>query len=425
MKIKNIHAREILDSRGIPTISTEIELWSEDKGKGEVPSGASTGTTEVLELRDGDKSRYNGQGVLKAVENVNTIIAEAIKNKDFTSQKEFDDFLIDLDGTDQKSKLGGNAILSCSMAFCRAIANALGLHLYEYFGMIYWDQEYKPESLRLPRPLVLVMEGGKHGDWSTDIQEYMIAPKMDKFDSFNDAFRASTEVFHAIHDVLQEKGYSTGVGFEGAYAPREIQSNKEAFDIIMEGIEKAGYKPGDDFELAIDGAASEFYENERNLYTLHREAKDLTSEEWMKLQEEWYSQYPIFSVEDIFDEEDWSAWKTFTQRNGNKYQVVGDDLLTTNVLRIQKAIDEKSVNSVLIKLNQIGTVSETLDAIRLTVDNGMTAIISHRGGETNDDMIADLSVGTPAQQSKFGGPDRGERLAKYNRLLEIEEILKR
>jgi enolase len=419
MKIQNIHAREILDSRGIPTISTEIELWSGDKGKGEVPSGASTGTTEVLELRDEDG------GVSQAVSNVNTIIAEALKEKDFTSQKEFDDFLIDLDGTTQKSKLGGNTILSCSMAFCRATANSLGLQLYEYFGMIYSDKDYNPEALRLPRPLILVLEGGKHGDWSTDIQEYMVAPKMDKFTSFNEAFKAGTKIFHTIHDILHEKGYSTGVGFEGAYAPKEMQSNKEAFDIIVEGIEKAGYMPGDDFEIAIDAAASEFYDKEKGMYTLHRENKDLTSEQWMTLQEEWYSQYPIFSLEDIFDQEDWNTWTAFTQKYGDKYQIIGDDLLTTNVLRIQRGIDEKAMNAVLIKLNQIGTVSETLDAIRLTIDNGMKAVISHRGGETNDDMIADLVVGTPAQQSKFGGPDRGERLAKYNRLLEIEEILKR
>lgn len=419
MKIQNIHAREILDSRGIPTISTEIELWSGDKGKGEVPSGASTGTNEVLELRDEDGH------VSKAVENVNTVISEALKEKDFTSQKEFDDFLIDLDGTTQKSKLGGNTILSCSMAFCRATANALGLQLYEYFGMIYSGNDYNPETLRLPRPQILVLEGGKHGDWSTDIQEYMVVPKMDKFNSFADAFLAGTDIFHTIHDVLEAKGYSTGVGFEGAYAPKEIQSNKEAFDIIMEGITKAGYKPGENFEIAIDVAASEFYNKDTSKYDLKREDKSLNTEEWVNLQMDWYSQYPIFSLEDIFDQEDWNTWDAFMEKYGDKYQIVGDDLLTTNVLRIQRAIDEKTVNSVLIKLNQIGTVTETLDAIRLTVDNNMTAIISHRGGETNDDMIADLVVGTPAQQSKFGGPDRGERLAKYNRLLGIEEILER
>ena len=414
MKIKTIHARQILDSRGIPTISTEIELWSGDKGTGEVPSGASTGTNEVLELRDGDGN------VSKAVNNVNTTIAEAIKEKDFTSQKEFDDFLNQLDGTEQKSNLGGNTLLSCSMAFCRATANALGLQLYEYFGMIYWDKEYSTEQFKMPRPLILVLEGGKHGDWATDIQEYMVAPKMDKFETFAEAFQAGADIFHKIKEILLSKGYSTGVGFEGAYAPKEIQSNKEAFDIVVEGIKTAGYEGK--FDIAIDVAASEFCKEGK--YQLHRENKVLSSEEWIKLQEEWYSQYPIFSVEDIFDQEDWNAWSTFTQNNGKKYQIVGDDLLTTNVKRIQKGIDEKAMNTVLIKLNQIGTVSQTLDAIRLTVDNGMNAIISHRGGETNDDMIADLVIGTPATQCKFGGPDRGERLAKYNRLLHIEEILK-
>lgn len=413
MKIKTIHARQILDSRGIPTISTEIELWSGDKGCGEVPSGASTGVNEVLELRDEDGN------VSQAVNNVNTTIAEAIKEKDFTSQKEFDDFLNQLDGTEQKSNLGGNTILSCSMAFCRATANALGLQLYEYFGMIYWDQEYSTDKFKMPRPLILVLEGGKHGDWATDIQEYMIAPKMDQFDSFSQAFHAGTDIFHNIKEILKEKGYSTGVGFEGAYTPKEIQSNKEAFDIIIEGISKAGYEGK--FEIAIDAASSEFYKDGK--YTLHRENKTLTSEEWMKLQEEWYSQYPIFSIEDPFDQTDWESWKLFTQKNGNKYQIVGDDLLVTNVKLIQRGIDEKAMNAVLIKLNQIGTVSQTIDAIRLANGNGMNAIISHRSGETNDNMIADLVVGTPAQQCKFGGPDRGERLAKYNRLLEIEERL--
>ena len=418
MKILTIHAREILDSRGIPTISTEVELWSGDKGKGEVPSGASTGTSEVLELRDEDGH------VSKAVGNVNTVISEAIKERDFTSQKDFDNFLIDLDGTTQKSKLGGNTILSCSMAFCRASANSLGLQLYEYFGMIYSDKDYNPETLRLPRPLILVLEGGKHGDWSTDIQEYMVVPKMDKFNSFADAFKAGTDIFHTIRDVLKAKEYSTGVGFEGAYAPKEIQSNKEAFDIIMEGITKAGYKPGEDFEIAIDVAASEFYNKDTSRYELKSEDKALNTEEWVELQMDWYSQYPIFPIEDPLVESDWEGWSKFTNDFGSKYQIVGDDLLTTNTQRIQNGIDTKAMNSVLIKLNQIGTVTETLDAIRLTMANNMCAVISHRSGETNDDMIADLVVGTPAQQSKFGGPDRGERLAKYNRLLEIEEILK-
>ena len=423
MKIKNIHAIEILDSRGIPTISTEIELWSGDIAKGEVPSGASTGETEVVELRDGDKGRYFGKGVLGAVNNVNTTIAKAVIDKDFTSQREFDDFLIALDGTELKSKLGGNAILSASMAFCRATSQALGLDLYKYFAMIYWDEEYSEDKFILPTPQILIVEGGKHGNWCTDIQEFMIVPQMDKFGNFREALRAAAEIFHTIHDILNEMDYSIGVGYEGAYAPKEMKGNKEAFEIIIKGIEKAGYKPGEDFKLALDVASSEFFDKDKNKYVLKSENKELSPEEWRELQMSWYEQYPMFSIEDPMDQGAWEDWTTFMEMLGDKYQIVGDDLLTTNPKRIQMGIDKKAINSVLIKLNQIGTVSETLDAIRMTVDNNMTAIISHRGGETNDNMIADLVVGTPANQSKFGGPDRGERLAKYNRLLEIENHL--
>lgn len=423
MKIKNIKAIEILDSRGIPTISTEVELLSGDKAKGEVPSGASTGNTEVLELRDGDTNRYNGQGVLKAVDIINTVIRDAVVDKEFESQKQFDDLLIQLDGTEYKSKLGGNTILSCSMAFCRAVAQRLGLELYEYLGMIYWDKEYSKEKFKLPRPQILVMEGGKHGNWSTDIQEYMVIPKENVFPNFKETLRAGSEIFHALHDVLDKKGYSVGVGFEGAYIPKELSGNKESLDIIMEGIESAGYKPNTQFDIALDFAASEFFEKESNKYILHKEGKQLSSQEWYQVQKDWYSQYPIYSIEDMFEQEGWESWSTLVQELGDRYQVVGDDLLTTNVKRIQKGIQMKAMNSVLIKLNQIGSVSETLDAIRLSIANGMSAVISHRGGETNDSFIADLVVGTPAQQSKFGGPDRGERLAKYNRLLEIEELL--
>ena len=423
MKIKNIHAIEILDSRGVPTISTEIELWSGDVAKGEVPSGASTGETEVVELRDGDKDRYFGKGVLTAVNNVNTIIADAVIDKDFGSQREFDDLLIQLDGTENKGKLGGNAILSASMAFCRATSQALGLDLYKYFAMVYYDEEYSEDKFILPTPQILIIEGGKHGNWCTDIQEFMIVPQMDKFENFTEAFRAAAEIFHAVHDILNEMGYSIGVGYEGAYAPQELKGNQEAFEIIIKGIEKAGYKPGEDFKLALDVASSEFYNKETKKYVLKSESKELTADEWMELQAQWYEEYPMFSIEDPIDQRDWDMWSTFVEKYGDKYQVVGDDLLTTNPERIQMGIDKKAMNSVLIKLNQIGTVSETLDAIRMTVDNNMTAVISHRGGETNDNMIADLVVGTPANQSKFGGPDRGERLAKYNRLLEIESKL--
>ncbi len=423
MKIKNIHAMEILDSRGIPTLSTEIELWSGDVAKGDVPSGASTGSREVLELRDGDKSRYNGKGVLKAVENVNTLIKQAVVDKEFESQKQFDDLLISLDGTENKTKLGGNAILSCSMAFCRAAAQRVGIELYEYLGMIYWEKEYSVSKFRLPRPQLLLLEGGKHGNWATDIQEYMIVPKAGTFSNFSETLRAGSEIFHTIHDLLNERGYSVGVGYEGAFAPKEFKSNKEALDVLVEGIEKGGYK--DKFEIALDVAASEFYNHDTKKYELKREGKSLDGQDWLALQEQWYLQYPMFSIEDPMHEDSWDDWAVFTENLGDKYQVVGDDLLTTNTKLILKGINLKAMNAVLIKLNQIGTVTETLDAIRLTVDRGMNAVISHRSGETNDSFISDLVVGTPAQQSKFGGPTRGERLAKYNRLIEIENILKK
>ena len=421
MKIKNIHAIEILDSRGMPTISTEIELLSGDKAKGEVPSGASTGENEVLELRDEDEKRYGGKGVLKAIENINTVIREAVIDKDFESQKQFDDLLISLDGTANKSKLGGNAMLSCSMAFCRAASIRVGLELYQYLGMIYWDKKYDENKFKLPRPQILLLEGGKHGNWSTDIQEFMIIPKENAFPTFKETLRASSEIFHKIHNILDSKGYSVGVGFEGAYSPMQIQSNSEALDIMVEGIKISGYDGK--FEIALDVASSEFFNKESNKYELKRENAILSANEWLDLQKNWYSKYPMYSIEDPMDQNAWEDWSLFTSELGSKYQIVGDDLLVTNTKLIQKGIQQKAMNSVLIKLNQIGSVTETLDAIRMTVDNGMNAVVSHRSGETNDSFIADLVVGTPAQQSKFGGPDRGERLAKYNRLLEIEELL--
>ena len=421
MKIKNIHAIEILDSRGIPTISTEIELLSGDRAKGEVPSGASTGENEVLELRDGDEKRHHGKGVLKAIQNINTAIREAVVDKEFENQKQFDDLLNTLDGTPNKSKLGGNAILSCSMAFCRAASVRVGLELYQYLGMIYWGEGYSENKFKLPRPQILLLEGGKHGNWSTDIQEFMIIPKENAFPSFRETLRASSEIFHKIHDILDSQGYSVGVGYEGAYSPMQIQSNKEALDIIVEGIKIAGYDGK--FEIAIDVASSEFFNKETNKYELKRENTILSASEWFNMQKDWYSQYPMYSIEDPMDQNAWADWSLFTSQLGSKYQIVGDDLLVTNTKLIQKGIQQKAMNSVLIKLNQIGSVTETLDAIRMTVDNGMNAVVSHRSGETNDSFIADLVVGTPAQQSKFGGPDRGERLAKYNRLLEIEELL--
>jgi enolase len=416
VRIKEVHAREILDSNGNPTISAEVELWCGTIGRGDVPSGASTGKTEVLELRDEDMERYNGKGVLKAVGIINEELNNELKDKEFLSQREFDDYLIKRDGTPFKTKLGGNTILSLSMAFCRATAKSIGLELYEYFGMIYWDKEYHEKKLEMPRPLVLVMEGGKHGSWATDIQEYMISPKPDTFKSFADSFEAGTDIFRSLHDILRDKGYSTNVGFEGAFAPKEIKSNEEAFELIMEAIEKAGHK--EEFEIALDVASSEFFNNGK--YILKRNNQELTTDEWINIQKDWYSKYPVFSVEDTIEQEDWDGWTKFRKETNDIYQVVGDDLLTTNVKRIEEGIQRGCMNAVLIKINQIGTISETLDAIRATVDNNMIAIISHRSGETNDDLIADLVVGTPATQCKFGGPDRGERLVKYNRLLEIE-----
>lgn len=424
MKIQTISAREILDSNGNPTIETEVELIDGTKGVSSVPSGASTGKTEVLELRDGDNSRFNGKGVLKAVDTVNNTIAPIFQEKEVNSQEEFDKILIDTDGTQDKSKLGGNSILSCSQAFARAVANSFGLELFDYLAMTYWKNNTYRKRLSLPTPLVLVLEGGKHGNWATEIQEYMIVPNRTKFQEFSNSLESSVRVFKEIGKILAEKDYSTGVGFEGAYAPREIKSNQEAFDIISEGIQKAGFILGSDFNIALDLASSEFYNSQTKTYNLKKEDINLSSAEWHKYQMEWYSKYPVISVEDPFNQEDWESWTKFTNDYGQKGMVVGDDLLTTNVKRIAEGIEKNSVNSVLIKPNQIGTVYETLEAIRMAESNGMESIISHRSGETNDDFIADLVVGTPAKYSKFGGPDRGERLSKYNRLLKIETVLK-
>ncbi len=425
MKIKNIHAREILDSNGYPTISTEIEVWSGEIGKAEVPSGTSTGKTEVVEMRDQDPERYNGKGVLNAVETINTKLKDLLVDKEFTSQKEFDQMLIEADGTEFKEKLGGNTILSCSMAFARAVTNAFGLELYEYLAMTYWDKQYDNKNFKLPTPQILVMEGAKHGNWATDIQEYMLVPNMENFESFSEALRASTEVFHAIHEILDSKQYSVGLGLEGGYAPKELKSNEEAFEIILDAIKKAGFEINTHFTLALDLASSEFFNEDKNVYHLKRENEILSRDELIALQENWVNKYPIKSIEDPLYEDDWEGWSLYTQKLAEKIMVVGDDLITTNTKRIKKALENKSINSVLVKLNQIGTVSETLDAIRTTVENNLKAIVSHRSGETNDDFIADLVIATPAQLCKFGAPSRGERIVKYNRLLEIEQRLQR
>lgn len=425
MRIEKIHALEILDSNGNPTIQTTIELLDGTIATASIPSGASTGKTEVLELRDGDKGRYNGKGVTKAVDIVNNEIAKLIKDKEFKSQEEFDKLLIDADNTPLKTRLGGNVILSCSIAFCKVVAKSLGLELFDYLAMIYHGEAYNTHTkrdLKTPTPLILVLEGGKHGNWATDIQEYMILPNMEKFGSFKEALRHGTAVYKAIEKILDEKGYSTGVGFEGAFAPKEIQSNKEAFDIILDGIKLAGFIPGEDFSIALDVASSEFYNEQTKKYELKREKKELSAEEWFELQKEWYSQYPIVSIEDPFEQDDWGMWSKFTEYFKDR-MVVGDDLLTTNVTRIQKGVDEKSANAILIKPNQIGTITETFEAIKLGRENNFASIISHRSGETVDSFLADLAVATPAEYCKFGGPNRGERIVKYNRLLEIEDFI--
>ena len=427
MKIKDLTAREILDSKGVPTIEAEVTLEDGIRALGGVPSGASTGEAEALELRDKDKSRYNGKGVLKAIENIKGPLKEALLGQDAYDQRGIDKIMIDLDGTENKNKLGGNAIVGVSMAVCRASARSQKIPLYEYFGILSGNTKFI-----MPQPLVLLIEGGKHGNWTSDCQEYFIIPKKDKFETFSERLRVGVEIFYSLLKILEEKNYAIGVGFEGAFMPKEIKSNEEAFMLLIQATEKAGYKMGEQIVLGLDGAASEFYQPASpdggqggdGKYILKSEGNlVLSKEEWLQKVLSWTKKYPIWSLEDMFAEEDWDSWIKFTSAIGADHQIVGDDLLTTNVKRIQKGIDLKAVNSVLIKLNQIGTVSETLDAIALSDKAGFTTVISHRGGETNDDMIADLCVGTTSWQSKFGGVVRGERVAKYNRLLRIEEKL--
>ncbi len=416
MKITNVFAREILDSRGQPTVEAEITLDDGVKALGGVPSGASTGKAEAVELRDNDQARFFGKGVLKAVENINTEISQALIGQDVYNQKNLDQIMIDLDGTENKGRLGGNAIIGVSMAACRAAARSQKMPLFNYFGQLSGNT-----SFVMPQPLILVLEGGKHGAWSTDVQEYFVIPKKEAFETFKERLQVGAEITKALEKILEEKGYAIGVGFEGAFMPKEIQSNEEAFQLMVEASEKAGYKPGEQILLGIDAAASEFFENDQ--YVLKSEKVNLTKEQWQEKVLDWTKKYPIWSIEDMFGEDDWETWAAFTAKAGNQLQIVGDDLLTTNPKRIKKAIEEKACNSVLIKVNQIGTISETIEAMKLSHQAGMTTVVSHRSGETNDDLIADLCVGAGSWQSKFGGVVRGERVAKYNRLLRIEEQL--
>ncbi len=417
MKIKDITAREILDSKGHPTVEAEVTLENGIKALGQVPSGASTGTTEAVELRDQDNSRYQGKGVLKAVANIKGLIKELLVGKDAYDQRGIDNLMIEADGTENKGKLGGNAIVGVSMAVCRAASRSQKVPLYKYFGQLSGNNNFV-----LPQPWILLLEGGKHGGWATDIQEYFVIPKKEKFETFSERLRVGAEIFHRLEKILEGKGYAIGVGFEGAFCPKQIQSNKQAFELMIEATEKAGFKLPEEVVLGLDAAASEFYKNGK--YVLKSEGgKELTSREWSQGVIEWTKKYPIWLIEDAHAEDNWEEWFWFNSQVGDRLQIVGDDLLTTNIKRIQKAIDKKAVNSVLIKVNQIGTITETLEAIKLSDSAGFTTVISHRGGETNDDLIADLVVGTTSWQCKFGGPDRGERLAKYNRLLRIEEEL--
>jgi enolase len=410
--IHEIKAREILDSRGNPTVSTQVTLESGVVGKAAVPSGASTGTHEALELRDEDSSRYLGKGVLKAVANVNEIITPEIVGMDALEQEELDKRLIQLDGTPSKKKLGANAILSVSMAAAQAASQALNIPLYHYLG--------KREDYLLPVPLINILNGGSHADNNVDIQEFMIAPVGSP--NFSEAIRTSAEVFHHLKKILRKKGYSTAVGDEGGFAPN-LKSNEEALERILESIEDAGYKPGKDIHLALDAAASEFYSE--NIYVFKKsDGSKRSSVEMVEFYQNLVENYPIISIEDGFAEDDWEGWKLMTDALGDKIQIVGDDIFVTNLERFKKGVSQGIGNSILIKLNQIGTLSETTETVRFAHKNGYSVVISHRSGETEDTFIADLSVALNTGQIKTGSLSRSERVAKYNRLLEIEEDLK-
>ncbi len=408
--IVDIHAREILDSRGNPTVEVDVLLESGAFGRAAVPSGASTGVHEAVELRDGDKSRYEGKGVLKAVENVNTTIADAIIGMEAENQKEIDEAMIALDGTENKGKLGANAILGVSLAVAKAAAEEAGLPLYRYIGGAF--------AHVLPVPMMNILNGGKHADNPIDIQEFMIAPIGAK--SIAEAVRMGSEIFHALKKELKSAGYNTNVGDEGGFAP-ELKTAEEALSYIMKAIEKAGYKPGEDVRIAIDAASSEFYENGK--YEMKGEGKSFTSAEIVDYYANLCEKFPIFSIEDGVAEDDWEGWKILTDKLGNKIQLVGDDLFVTNPARLAMGIEKGVANSILVKVNQIGTLTESLAAIEMAHKHGYTAVVSHRSGETEDSTIADIVVATNAGQIKTGSLSRSDRIAKYNQLIRIEEEL--
>ncbi|MEA1975274.1 MAG: phosphopyruvate hydratase [Bacillota bacterium] len=410
--ILDVYAREILDSRGNPTVEVEVTLESGTMSRAAVPSGASTGAFEAVELRDGDKTRFMGKGVLDAVNHVNEIIAPEVIGMDSYDQVRIDKKMIELDGTPNKGRLGANAILGVSMAVAKAAALDTGLPLYQYLGGV--------NAKTLPVPMMNILNGGEHADNNVDIQEWMVMPLGAK--SFREALRMGAEIYHNLKVVLQAKGLATGVGDEGGFAPN-LGSNEEALQVIVEAIKAAGYTPGEDVFIAIDAAASEMYDDEKGKYILKGEGLEMTSAQFIEYYADLVERYPIISIEDGLDEEDWAGWKLMVEKLGNKIQIVGDDIFVTNTERLSRGIEEGSANSILIKLNQIGTITETLDAIEMAKRAGYTAVISHRSGETADSMIADLVVGVNAGQIKTGAPARVDRIEKYNQLMRIEEEL--
>ncbi len=417
LAIEEIKALEVLDSRGNPTVQVEVITEEGTNGVAMVPSGASTGSFEAVELRDGDKSRYLGKGVLKAVENINKIIAKELEGMNVFEQAEIDKKLIEIDGTENKGKLGANATLGVSLAVARAAANSLGMSLYKYIGGV--------NAKRLPVPMMNILNGGKHADNTVNIQEFMIMPVGAK--SFSECLRMSAEIYHTLKKVLKAKGLATGVGDEGGFAPN-LSSDEEALKLIVEAISEAGYKPGEDVVLALDVASTEMYDEAKKIekegcYYFWKTEELKTEDEMIEYLADLANKYPIISIEDGLAEEDWEGWRKLTEKLGNKLQLVGDDLFVTNMKRLQKGLDNKIANSILIKLNQIGTLTETLDAIELAKKNGYTAVVSHRSGETEDTTLADVAVATNAGQIKTGAPCRTDRVAKYNRLLNIEAEL--
>lgn len=413
MEIVSVEGLEVLDSRGNPTVDVRVILEDGSYGTAIVPSGASTGIHEALEMRDGDKARYNGKGVLKAVENVNGELAENLLGMEAFEQKEIDEFMIELDGTKNKSRLGANALLGVSLAVAKASANSLGMPLYRYLGGVY--------AHVLPTPMMNILNGGAHTNWqSTDAQEFMVMPL--GAPTFAEGLRWGAEIYHKLKEVLKSRGYATLVGDEGGYAPA-LKANNEAVEVILEAIEKAGYKAGEQVCIALDPAASELYDEETKTYNLRKEGKKLTSDQMVEFWINWINQYPIVSIEDGLAQDDWEGWKNLTAKVGKKIQIVGDDLLVTNPERVRRAIKEDACNALLVKLNQIGTLTETIEAVEAVHRNGWRAVTSHRSGESEDATIADLAVALNMGQIKTGAPARSDRVAKYNQLLRIEAEL--